>query len=410
MRISNNMMYKNNLNSILNSQQNVNKAQEQVNTQKRVLTAADDPSATARALLYSDRIQGNEQFTKNITMLNSRLTTEESVLQNIKGALESAYTLSIQAGNGAYSDIDREGIAEEVKALQSTVLDLMNAKTEDGKYIFSGYQDNTPTYSYDSASGRYEYGGDQGQHKIKVAEGVEIKSSDNGFDTFEKVNARLNVASNNGTVSGGITSSKIYVTEQGDFDSFHKSNYNADPAAAANANTLSFITTTGTPNTYVVQQAGVTIGSGSFDEGKINFKGMQVTIDPVANGQVDVDLEAPQKENALNTLDDLIAGLTAPNLTQEEFDQVLADAVVQLNNAKNQVSLVQAGLGGRLNTAKKIEESNSDLDINNKAAKAELVELDMAEAITELTKQETALQASQATFGRLANLSLFDYL
>ncbi|MFY8282059.1 flagellar hook-associated protein FlgL [Pseudoalteromonas sp. SSMSWG5] len=410
MRISNNMMYKNNLNSILNSQQNVNKAQEQVNTQKRVLTAADDPSATARALLYNDRIQGNEQFTKNITMLNSRLTTEESVLQNIKGALESAYTLSIQAGNGAYSDIDREGIAEEVKALQSTVLDLMNAKTEDGKFIFSGYQDNTPSYSYNSTSGRYEYGGDQGQHKIKVAEGVEIKSSDNGFDTFEKVNARLNVASNNGTVSGGITSSKIYVTEQGDFDSFHKSNYNADPAAAANANTLSFITTTGTPNTYVVQQAGVTIGSGSFDEGKINFKGMQVTIDPVANGQVDVDLEAPQKENALNTLDDLIAGLTAPNLTQEEFDQVLADAVVQLNNAKNQVSLVQAGLGGRLNTAKKIEESNSDLDINNKAAKAELVELDMAEAITELTKQETALQASQATFGRLANLSLFDYL
>ncbi|TMO44814.1 flagellar hook-associated protein 3 [Pseudoalteromonas sp. S4389] len=410
MRISNNMMYKNNLNSILNSQQNVNKAQEQVNTQKRVLTAADDPSATARALLYSDRIQGNEQFTKNITMLNSRLTTEESVLQNIKGALESAYTLSIQAGNGAYSDIDREGIAEEVKALQSTVLDLMNAKTEDGKYIFSGYQDNTPSYTFNSTSGRYEYGGDQGQHKIKVAEGVEIKSSDNGFDTFEKVNARLNVASNNGTVSGGITSSKIYVTEQGDFDSFHKSNYNADPAAAANANTLSFITTTGTPNTYVVQQAGVTIGSGSFDEGKINFKGMQVTIDPVANGQVDVDLEAPQKENALNTLDDLIAGLTDPNLTQEEFDQVLADAVVQLNNAKNQVSLVQAGLGGRLNTAKKIEESNSDLDINNKAAKAELVELDMAEAITELTKQETALQASQATFGRLANLSLFDYL
>ena len=101
MRISNNMMYKNNLNSILNSQQNVNKAQEQVNTQERVLTAADDPSATARALLYNDRIQGNEQFTKNITMLNSRLTTEESVLQNIKGALESAYTLSIQAGNGA---------------------------------------------------------------------------------------------------------------------------------------------------------------------------------------------------------------------------------------------------------------------------------------------------------------------
>ena len=50
------------------------------------------------------------------------------------------------------------------------------------------------------------------------------------------------------------------------------------------------------------------------------------------------------------------------------------------------------------------------MDTSNKAAKAELVELDMAEAITELTKQETSLQAAQATFGRLANLSLFDYL
>ena len=343
-------------------------------------------------------------------MLNSRLTTEESVLQNIKGALESAYTLSIQAGNGAYSDIDREGIAEEVKALQSTVLDLMNAKTEDGKFIFSGYQDNTPSYTFNNTSGRYEYGGDQGQHKIKVAEGVEIKSSDNGFDTFEKVNARLNVASNDGTVSGGITSSKIYVTEQADFDKFHQANYNADPAAAANANTLSFITTTGTPNTFVVQQAGVTIDSGSFEDGKIAYQGMEISVVPLANGQIDVDLEAPQKENALNTLDDLIAGLTNPDLTQEEFDQVLADAIVQLDNAKNQVSLVQAGLGGRLNTAKKIEQSNGDLDTSNKAAKAELVELDMAEAITELTKQETSLQAAQATFGRLANLSLFDYL
>ncbi|TMO59439.1 flagellin, partial [Pseudoalteromonas aurantia] len=46
----------------------------------------------------------------------------------------------------------------------------------------------------------------------------------------------------------------------------------------------------------------------------------------------------------------------------------------------------------------------------NKEAKADLVEVDMAEAVTELTRHETALQASQATFNRLSNLSLFDYI
>ncbi|MCQ8877385.1 flagellar hook-associated protein FlgL [Pseudoalteromonas shioyasakiensis] len=408
MRLSNNLIYQNGLSSILNSQSAVSKAQEQVNTQKRVLTAADDPSAMASALLYNDMIQSNEQFSKNINMVTSRLSTEESVLDNIKSALDSAYTLSIQAGNGVYDDIDREGIAEEVKSLQSTILDLMNTKSEDGKYIFSGYQDNTPSYSYNSVDGRYEYGGDQGQHKIKVAEGVEVKSSDNGFDTFENVNARLNVASNDGSESGGITDSQIYVTEQSQFDKFHKEQY--VPGGAGTANTLSFIVSTGTPNTFTVEQDGNPISSGSFEGSVIKYQGMEVSFSPVANGQIDVDLEAPQKENALNTLDDLIAGLTDPSLSQEEFEQVLADAIVQLDNAKNQVSLVQAGLGGRLNTVQKVEQSNADLDISNKAAKAELVELDMAEAITELTKQETALQASQATFGRLANLSLFDYL
>lgn len=410
MRLSNNLMYQSSLNSILNNQQNVSKAQEQVNTQRRVLTASDDPAATSRALLYTDRIQSNEQFSKNITMLTSRLTTQESVLENIKGSLEKAHTLAIQAGNSAYSDIDREGIAEEIKAIQSSVLDLMNSKTEDGKYIFSGYQDTTQTYTFNSSTGKYEYGGDQGQHKIKVASGVDIRSSDNGFEIFEKVNARLSIESNDGVVSGGITDAKVYVREQGQFDKFHKDNYNADPNAAAGANTYNIITTAGTPNTYQVEQGGTVIESGNFEGSKVKFAGMEIDISPVATGQVDFTLEAPQKENVLNTLNDLIAGLTDPTITQEDYEQVLADAMTQIDNGKNQVSLTQAGLGGRLNTTEKVTQSNADLDINNKASRADLVELDMAEAITELTKQETSLQASQATFGRLANLSLFDYL
>jgi flagellar hook-associated protein 3 FlgL len=63
-----------------------------------------------------------------------------------------------------------------------------------------------------------------------------------------------------------------------------------------------------------------------------------------------------------------------------------------------------------MNAVSAISASNKASDIQNQASRANLVEVDMAEAISELTKQETALQASQATFGRLANLSLFDYL
>ena len=63
-----------------------------------------------------------------------------------------------------------------------------------------------------------------------------------------------------------------------------------------------------------------------------------------------------------------------------------------------------------MNVVERVTDSNSALDINNKSNKSDLVEIDTAAAISELTKQETALQASQATFGRLAKLSLFDYI
>jgi flagellar hook-associated protein 3 FlgL len=411
MRLSHNMIYKNNLNSILNNQQEVNKAQEQVTTQKRVLSASDDPSAMARALLYGDKIQTNEQYTKNLTMLKSRLDTQEGVLENIKDSLTRAHVLTVQAGNGALTKPDRAALSEELSAIKTAVLDLMNSKSEDGRYIFSGYQDNTKTFSYDSTSGRYSYDGDQGQHKIKVAEGVEIKSSDNGFDVFESVEQRLNVVSNTGlTVTGGISSASVYVKEQGPFDQFHKANYNPDPTAPAGSNTFTLDMTAGTPNSYNLRQGGTVIQTGNFTGTKIEIAGMEFGIDVVATGTVEFELESPKKDNVLNTLDDLVAALTNNNIADTDYRQVLADSMIGIENAKNLVSQTQSGLGGRLNTATRITEANSDLDTNNKLAKAELVELDMAEAITELTKHETALQASQATFGRLSNLSLLDYI
>ncbi|MCF6434672.1 flagellar hook-associated protein FlgL [Pseudoalteromonas sp. MMG022] len=403
MRLSNNLMFRNNLNTILNNQQEVNRAQQQVNTQKRVLTASDDPSAIASSMLYTDKIQSNEQFAKSSSMLSSRLEMEESVLENIKGAIAKAQTLTVQAGNGALSDADREGVAAEISSLKESIFELMNAKSEDGGFIFAGYQDSKQAYVYNSGTGRYEYQGDQGQHSIKVAEGVSIKSSDNGFDVFEKASKRLDVDQ---TTIVPATST-VYVQEQGAFDTFHRTNYNADPTAPANANTVTINFTSAT--TFDLQVGGTTIDSGTFSGNKVSINGFEVTFTG-APASIDFDLEAPQKQNVLNTLDDLVNTLTDTSLDQEQYKQALADATVGLDNAKNLVSQTQSVLGGRLNTTKRIEAANSDLDINNKLSKANLVELDMAEAITELTKHETALQASQATFGRLSNLSLLDYI
>lgn len=53
MRLSNNIMYQNSLDSILSGQEKLVDSQLRVNTQKKVLTAADDPAAMAQANLIT---------------------------------------------------------------------------------------------------------------------------------------------------------------------------------------------------------------------------------------------------------------------------------------------------------------------------------------------------------------------
>ncbi|MBB1290958.1 flagellar hook-associated protein FlgL [Pseudoalteromonas sp. SR43-6] len=417
MRLSNNLMYQNNINKILDNQQGVANAQERVTTGEKYLTTSEAPAAISQAMLYSNKIQTNEQYTKNIDQLNGRLETEESVLQSINSNIQQAQELTIQAGNGVYTKDDLKTFASELSGIQQTLANLMNTRSEDGKFIFSGYQDSTQPYQFDSAAGIYTYNGDQGQHQITIAEGVSIKASDNGFDTFEKTNARLNVESNTASVSGSITAASVYVDGQAEFDKFHQANYNADPTALATANTYSVLVSPGAtatdPQTYEIYRDGAALTpavTGEVTDEPIDFAGMKIEFEGTAPGQLDFSLEKPGKENVLNTLQALITGLNDGTLEGDDFQQVLADGLVQLQNASEQVVFTQASLGGRMNALERVSDSNLALDIQNKSNRSNLVEVDMAEAISELTKQETALQASQATFGRLTNLSLFDYL
>ena len=422
MRLSNNLMYQNNINKILDNQQGVANAQERVNTRQKYLSTSEAPAAISQAMLYSNKIQTNEQYTKNINQLNGRLETEESVLQSINSNIQQAQELTIQAGNGVYTKDDLKTFASELSGIQQTLANLMNTRSEDGKFIFSGYQDSTQPYQFDSAAGEYTYNGDQGQHQITIAEGVSIKASDNGFDTFEKTNARLNVESNVASIptlvpANNVTAGTVYVDGQAEFDKFHQANYNADPTASATANTYSVLVSPGAtatdPQTYEIYRDGAALTpavTGEVTDEPIDFAGMKIEFEGTAPGQLDFSLEKPGKENVLNTLQSLITGLNNGALKGDDFQQVLADGLVQLQNASEQVVFTQSSLGGRMNALERVSDSNLALDIQNKSNRSNLVEVDMAEAISELTKQETALQASQATFGRLTNLSLFDYL
>jgi flagellar hook-associated protein 3 FlgL len=67
-------------------------------------------------------------------------------------------------------------------------------------------------------------------------------------------------------------------------------------------------------------------------------------------------------------------------------------------------------IGGRGNVADSVLASNLDLEIANRSARSNIEDVDYAVAVSELSRQETALQAAQATFARVTGTSLFDFI
>ncbi|WP_449358267.1 hypothetical protein [Alishewanella longhuensis] len=65
---------------------------------------------------------------------------------------------------------------------------------------------------------------------------------------------------------------------------------------------------------------------------------------------------------------------------------------------------------GRLNVLDSVFGTNEDSLIANQQYKADISEVDLAEALTEIKRQEFALQAASQTFSKVNATTLFDFI
>lgn len=108
--------------------------------------------------------------------------------------------------------------------------------------------------------------------------------------------------------------------------------------------------------------------------------------------------------DALRQVDD-----NDPN-TEELLAEVAANTLQGLEQADTRLNSVESELGARLNTLESTRNMHLDTEILNKEVLSELEDLDYAEAATRLSLQTFVLQATQQSFIRVSNLSLFSLL
>ena len=130
----------------------------------------------------------------------------------------------------------------------------------------------------------------------------------------------------------------------------------------------------------------------------------------VPGDSIDLSLDAPEKKSMAQTLHEIQVVLNDSSIDSFELQEAISDALVGLDNGLEKLSLERASIGSRLNIAESTYESNLDMEIAAKAQRSSIQDVDYAEASTEFAKQETALSAALATFPKVANLSLFDFV
>jgi flagellar hook-associated protein 3 FlgL len=117
----------------------------------------------------------------------------------------------------------------------------------------------------------------------------------------------------------------------------------------------------------------------------------------------DIFMDVAGGASAFDILSKFAADLRTPGAS-------LSDSIGNIQLTMQQVLDVRARGGARLNALDDLGSINEDLGVTLEAQLSEIKDLDYAEAVSRMNRQLLAFQASQQSYARLSQLSLFDYL
>ncbi|WP_251865718.1 flagellar hook-associated protein FlgL [Achromobacter sp. Marseille-Q4962] len=419
MRLSTSMMYANGLKGILSQESDMNRLVEQIGTGKKFLSPADDPLSASLSINVAQTQSMNSTYAMNRGTASTNLSQENNVLESITTALQDIRTRIVQAGNGTFSDSDRQALSTALKSAREALLGLANSTDGNGQYLFSGYQGNTIPYAVNPANGKIEYNGDTGQRVVQVDQSRQMSTSDIGSDIFNRANPGSTgyvasaAASNQGTAQFGTVSVTPGSANIGKNFSVE---FEADPVSGA----IGYRITTSDPDADP-PVAPVTVPSPpdpatGYQAGEaIDFGGVSVTITGAPKAGDRIDVESFQQSGTdvdlFSTLDNLIETLDSPIAGDEvalaRLNNVLATANKKLSTNYDNVLTVAASVGARMNELEALDATGTQKGLSYSKSLSDLEDLDYYSGASQLALRQVALQAASAAFMTIQGSSLF---
>lgn len=402
-RIATSTIYSRNTSYLQNLNNKMNKYEEQYQTGQRYKTASEAPSEYGAAMRMTSEIAMYEQYSDNAGYAYDNLSIEETSLSTINSRLDRAKTLMQSAVNGSYSKEEHLAIAAELEQIQKEVLDLMNSQTALGEYVFSGSKSDTPaftlTYDQSTSKGKYVYQGDNGQREIQASPSVKVAVSDSGLGVFQKVETAR-------SITMGDATDKWSYSNYDEFVKFFDSE--CDYSGDWNLKNKFVFQNMGDGSVTITKDGSPYESLPMDDNGHVNFHGLDIAMND--DGNVSFRFDKPGTDNVLNSIQDAIDALKDESVTGMDAAMRLQKAQINLSNVQTSINTTLSAIGGRQNVLQSTMDSNEQISDVKKENRANIAEVDMFEASSNLLQVQSNLQMAMKSFTMITQTSLFDYI
>lgn len=400
MRVTQSMLSNSNLKYISQNYNNLAKLQDQITTGKKISKPSDDPVVAMKGMRYRSQEAEVDQFRRNLNEGLNWMDNADSALDETNQVLQRVRELVVQASNDSYETESRSNIEKEISSLQGHIVALANSKVGDN-YIFNG----TDTANSPIDESLFNVDFNKFTNNIGNASDYVISYKGQTYN-FDKAEGN--------SVTFSIKPEIEYTTVDADGNEVKKK---------GSPSSITIDSSTTPPSIMQSKLEQEKNLNGAMLETKSELSAVDLVIshkDAVSSNTQNVEIEVmkgvkiPVNVNSQNVFSmELFSGLesikkmiTNPESTGAEITKALES----MDGYLNDVVSTRAELGAQVNRAEMVEMRLLEQKVIAQNTVSNNEDIDLEEAIINLTIQESLHRASLAVGAKIIQPTLMDFL
>jgi len=382
MRISTNSFFENSSSRLTELQSQISATSDQISSGKRLLDPSSDPVAAAQIIGVQQSQGINTQLSKNITSIQNNLGLVDTTLSDIVNNLQGIHDQIISAGSGILGDSDKVAIASNLQGLYDQLVSLSNSTDTSGNYLFSGQKTNTAPFVKS-----------ENQVSITINNELDPNTAPVQLGKYQVIVGKsFTVPTPNTTwidaIGTPLTAGVVLPAGQVFYSA-------------------------GTPTTFAAAPIDATIVTTGLFEYKGSTTQSQIQVNNSQHIMASVlGSDMFSGGDIFNKIQAAITALNMPSTTNPTSIQTsaLSDLSSTFTTTFAAVSTAQSSVGIRLNSLDSIKSANDSINLQLTKTLSGLQDTDYNQAVSDLTRQQFILQASQKSFAQIGKSSLFDFI